>query len=522
MSSPPPESSRQHCMVIKCLQCWSYVVVFGSARGEHTCTVCGLVFRANFGDSEPKWSEIREVRRPALIFGVPRGLKTAAAMRESGLPQHTGSPRRGKQHWYPLANDPALHAAGVEIGARMLLLSGESPQLRISFRANGKIASVKCVHVAVYAGPLASLPAEADLARSSEQHPISLAPEEHFFALKSYVAGIADVGIGAMFRMAREAGNQSVGFNDLMQQQILQTLFRVASRAALDLSLWLIDDATLPAAQSPHRPASIPQITSVLARWLSHAPHVSPEVLAHLALVDDFRVREAVLNHGAASDETRASLGEDGDQHVRATVAKHLFTPVETLARLAQDVNEDVRANIAENIVTPPEILARLSYDPEGLVRGRAAKHSRLPPQHLPRLAEDAHFYVRTGVAENVQSSPELLARLARDEITDVRDAVARNDHTPPKVLARLARDEYKYVRVNVARNPHTPPEILARLAEDAEVEVREGVAGNLHTPRNIFTLLVKEEAARRERYQKLVARWENDINAKEYWIEKE
>jgi len=112
------------------------------------------------------------------------------------------------------------------------------------FRAGDKEACVECVHVAVYAGPLESLPPDAELARSSESHPIKLAPEEHFFALNSYVAGIAEAGLGGMFALAREAGNLSVGFNALMQRQVLTVLSRIAPAVALDFCLWIIDDAT--------------------------------------------------------------------------------------------------------------------------------------------------------------------------------------------------------------------------------------------------------------------------------------
>ncbi|OLS15100.1 MAG: hypothetical protein RBG13Loki_1287 [Promethearchaeota archaeon CR_4] len=79
------------------------------------------------------------------------------------------------------------------------------------------------MHVAIYADPLESLPLEAELARTSKQHPVTLAPEEQFFALKSYVAGIAKVDVGRMFTLARDAGHQSVGLIPRMSKISPQT-----------------------------------------------------------------------------------------------------------------------------------------------------------------------------------------------------------------------------------------------------------------------------------------------------------
>ncbi len=63
-----------------------------------------------------------------------------------------------REEWYPLVNDPGLHAAGVEIGARAIFQPQGPPQLCIVFRLEAREWSVDCMHVAVYAGPIESLP----------------------------------------------------------------------------------------------------------------------------------------------------------------------------------------------------------------------------------------------------------------------------------------------------------------------------------------------------------------------------
>ena len=343
------------------------------------------------------------------------------------------------EQWYPLVNDPGLHVAGVEIGARVTPQPDKPSQLRIVFRAGKAEASVECVHVAVYAGPLESLPPDAELARSSEQHPVTLAPEEHFFALNSYVAGIAEVGLGVMFAMAREAGNLPVGFNALMQQQVLKALARVAPAASLDLCLWIIDDATLSGRDSAR------------------------EFLAPM--------------RGALTDLLKGDIN----------------LPPEVLARLAGDDDVDVRRAVAEHKNTPPEVRAYLA---EIASREAMARNEHTQPDALTRLAGDADAGVRERVAGNpnlIMCSQEIFKRLVTDEVAAVRQAVARNHNAPPEVLARLSGDEDPRVRWGVAVNAHAPPGVLARLAGDPDKDVRRIVAGNARTPREVLARLASD-----------------------------
>ena len=273
------------------------------------------------------------------------------------------------------------------------------PQLRIVFRAGGEEAEVWCVHVAVYAGPLESLPPDAELARSSERRQVKLAPEEHFFALNSYVAGIAEVGLEAMFAAAREAGNLPVGFNSLMQQQVLRALLCVAPAATVNICLWVLDDATQVGGDS-HRD------TGFLAA-------------------------------------------------MKKVIAQNEHAPVELLARLAGDDNGNVRQAVAEHERTLPESLTHLAKDRFMSVRRAVAKHINTPPAILALLAVDEDMHVRQVVARNRNSSPETLARLAGDPNLDVQWAVANHVNTPPETLARLVMD--KKLRRVVASNEHTP-----------------------------------------------------------------
>ncbi len=83
-----------------------------------------------------------------------------------------------QEKWYALANDPALHTAGVEVGAWASFNAVMVPRLRIVFRKGTRKAGVSCTRVVAYNGPLESLPSEVELARSTERLPMHLTPEK--------------------------------------------------------------------------------------------------------------------------------------------------------------------------------------------------------------------------------------------------------------------------------------------------------------------------------------------------------
>ncbi len=291
-----------------------------------------------------------------------------------------------REQWYPLASDPGLHAAGVEIGARAIIKGSGAPEMRIVFRRGSIEAYVTCVHVAVYAGPLESLPSEAELARSSEHQKIHLAPEEHFFALNSFVAGIAEIGIRTMFTAAREAGDLPVGFNALMQAQFLQALFNIEPATTQDLCLWVMDDA----AQSPGTSRKAGDYLIPIKKVVAGNKNAPLEILARLASDDDQEVQKAVASNITWWDctpEILAGFAGDSDPRVRLAVAKHQHTPPTALAILAGDTDKDIRRAVALHKQTPPEVLARLADAPELTVQGGVACNEHTPPEVLARLA---------------------------------------------------------------------------------------------------------------------------------------
>ncbi len=217
-----------------------------------------------------------------------------------------------REQFYPLLQDPDLHAAGVEIGARVIFHELDCPKLRIIFRRGTKEAEVACVHVAIYAGSLDDLPPPVDLAKSTERRPISLAPEEHFFALNSYVAGIAELGIATMFAAAREAANLPVGFNSLMQEQFLQALFQLVPLVGLNILQWMLDDwAAFPGNEKLDK--KLPDsLKRTLFKALNGIQDIPPELLARLASFFDIEIRlrcaEFIMDHYDQMSEATRNL----------------------------------------------------------------------------------------------------------------------------------------------------------------------------------------------------------------------
>ncbi len=243
------------------------------------------------------------------------------------------------EQWYPLPNDPGLSAAGVEIGAKVTVELRRRPQLRIVFRIGDKEARVECLRLAMYPGPLGSFPLDEELARSPVHRPVKIPAEDQFFALNSYVAGIAEVGIQGMFTIAREDGYLPIGFNSVMQSQILRALLRLTPTVALDLYTLVLEYESLGGASSHRDPVLVDNVKSDLARLLSKNTILPPELLNHLAV--------------------------DASINIRRLVAKHRSSPPEVLARLARDTDVNVRLNVAENKHASQELLARLAGDEE-------------------------------------------------------------------------------------------------------------------------------------------------------------
>ncbi len=189
-------------------------------------------------EAEP-WEGIdeggRNQREPD--FGRDSPFISAEMLYKGGFDETFGS---SLECFFALNNDPALKLAGVDVGARVEVFEGVAHN-RIVFRRGRRETEVSCVHTAIYTGTLEGFPEDEDdegiveLAKSSEFRPVDLPPSEHFFALKSYVAGLAEMGIlNAMSAsyISEEVNPYTlpIGFNAQMHAQIRRALHQLVPK----------------------------------------------------------------------------------------------------------------------------------------------------------------------------------------------------------------------------------------------------------------------------------------------------
>ncbi len=179
-----------------------------------------------------------------------------------------GSGRFQYEECFPLTEDLPLQAIGITICAHVDW-EGEDVRNRIVFRrseAEGqqKEAGVECTHTIIYAGPTSDAltfvenldtspdnpPPIAEEILNRTERPATLPPWEHFAALKSYVAAVADIGVIPLLRQsnaihANPADDLPFGFNAEMRAQVLRALYTIAPLAMItiyrDLTVEFLD-----------------------------------------------------------------------------------------------------------------------------------------------------------------------------------------------------------------------------------------------------------------------------------------
>ncbi|OLS15879.1 MAG: Ras family GTPase [Promethearchaeota archaeon CR_4] len=166
------------------------------------------------------------------------------------------------EQFFPLKADIELERQGILIGARVEVReaptryftssrknTSKSPATEIAPKINNRIVFkkgsqeqlVSCVHTAVCTldateAFIADENQLFELSRNSDNELVRLPPEEHFVSLRSYVEGIAALGIrniiGASYYSEKiNPETLPFGFNSAMQRQIIEALRKLAPTA---------------------------------------------------------------------------------------------------------------------------------------------------------------------------------------------------------------------------------------------------------------------------------------------------
>ena len=262
------------------------------------------------------------------------------------------------EEFFSLAKDPMLIQDGITIGARVISTDGKCLN-RIIMRRGDIEASVDCVHTAIYSIPAGQLNDSyqmttnlreiVEFAQTTEKREIYLPPEEHFAALKSYVAGIAEIGITTMLRTAYITVDDSFdilpfGFNIQMQRQVISAILRVSPRTGQ----YFLRDTLLEIAELAPRD------------WF----------MSRLALFGDIFPFWAIV----ISDPATFTAMDDilASEVFRYKVAKIPSTSPMILSELARDQHYFIRRAVASNPSTPEGILNVLQRDENLEVRQAA------------------------------------------------------------------------------------------------------------------------------------------------------
>jgi Leucine-rich repeat (LRR) protein len=144
---------------------------------------------------------------------------------------------------FPLDNDPLLDENEVSIWARLDVIDDKITNY-ILFKHGDLESAINCVHTAINKISLEEFnklkvskeeyvelsedesSKLEELVISTENRPVELSPEEHFVSLKSFTAGISDVGIGTLLAYNNKS-TTPLGFNSALIHQMYEALHRI-------------------------------------------------------------------------------------------------------------------------------------------------------------------------------------------------------------------------------------------------------------------------------------------------------
>ncbi|HMF30282.1 MAG TPA: HEAT repeat domain-containing protein [Candidatus Lokiarchaeia archaeon] len=408
---------------------------------------------------------------------------------------------------FPLSRDPGLTAAGVKIAAEVTFHPRGKIYNHIVFSRGHKVAKVNCTHTVIYSGKmedaltwaqdtiLTNFTTLAEQGLFARAGTVSLPPEEHFVALKSYVAALAEAGVENLLGGGnppewdgRDLGlSQPFGFNAAMRAQVVAALRAVAEQAMNAL------------------------LRNVFAELASTAG--AEWFRSRLILLDGIYFHDIMREYGNLDYTFKTGLSGAFAQFLLEDLdyfeMLYEIAPLVKLIRVVMHWPD-----------TPPRVFNFLAahVEPETWVAPDTP-----PPEDwddLPILdfagwaREIAHYYRRihvTAVAVefalvhgvpgaikwyrhhertlgfrflNHPNCPQsVLAVFTRHPDPIIRAFVPLHRDIGPQILVELASDPDEHVRLSVGCNPKTPDAVLEGLGQDSDPNVRFAATRTLQSP---------------------------------------
>lgn len=321
---------------------------------------------------------------------------------------------RSMEAEYELVSDPQLRERGLTIAAVVTTEDDGRVRNEIQFRCAGRKASVHCVHTVIATIPVAEFERLLDAGHSGEEEiakmapvdgieVVSIRPEEHFVALKSYVAGLAEFGLLSALKASYDYDfpGMQLGLNSMMQRQMIAALQRVAGiEITNDIVFDILSDIFGKCSDWVKKMAFLlDDVYDISARVVT-SPHIAELIRERLPV--DF-------NGFVARGIKRFSpLGQDFD---------------EKITKLAHSISGGRKF---DDVVSAASFLAGHEHH---AVRKLAISTGRLPDDVIFKLLGDRRMDVRVAAVHKyyrkiVRRNPSVFRRLASDRAAAVKIAL--------------------------------------------------------------------------------------------------
>ncbi len=405
---------------------------------------------------------------------------------------------------YPLLCDPNLSAAGVMIAAEVTFTLRGEVLNHIVFRKGTREAHINCTHTVIYSGTVEdaltlaqdgilnrfrTLGEQALFRRAGTAR---LPPEEHFVALRSYVAAIAEAGVESLLGAGNPPSwdgqdlgvSQPFGFNAAMRTQVVAALREVAPSSAETILQNVLAEL----------------VTTAGAAWFRSRLMLIDGLYFHY-LMRNFVNNEFIWKAGLSAPFAQFFLEDPAFFEMIFEIA-----PIPNLIRCAVHWPD-----------TPPAVFTCI------ITHARAEDWLEFPfptradwvdfPMQIESdsrlFLEMAHYYCMARIPPDgalnfglLRAVPgmlkwvkkcrrmlgfwalhhphlpvTLLSTFAHHPDPGLRALVTIHREVPPTLLAELASDLDPRVRLCVACNEKTPHELLATLASDSDPDVRSSAS---------------------------------------------
>lgn len=195
-----------------------------------------------------------------------------------------------------------------------------------------------------------------------------------------------------------------------------------------------------------------------------------PELLARLAVSEDYDVRAAAARNPMLEPGLFATLAADDDSDVRRALAANPNLPAPIAEQLALDDDYQVRVAVVRHL-TSARLAELAAHEEDSDVLKAIGKRRDLDEAVLKALATCSHYSGRVQAARHENSSDTVLRLLADESDSDVVRALKQRTKSAALLQAFAASESYD-LREMVAADPNTPDAVLVMLSADTDSDV--------------------------------------------------